>query len=152
MVLPIVFLYYFCTDQIVTELFTLYQDCHWALYFVSSIVYAYICLAVMFHWWLRWVLRKPNTPLRSGAVIELWAKFWSSKASLTLSSLGKNVSRQDIEIVFLFSPENRIWHFIQIVSIGDNLYEMSNPVFWEKNKKNRANLSFCWICPLCDIG
>ena len=32
---------------------------------------------------------------------------------------------------FLFFPEN-IWHFMQIVSNGDNLYEMLNPVFWEK--------------------
>ena len=24
-----------------------------------------------------------------------------------------------------FVPENRIWHFMQIVSIGDNLHEMS---------------------------
>ena len=29
---------------------------------------------------------------------------------------------------FLFFPENRIWHFMQIVSIGDNLHEMPNPV------------------------
>ena len=28
--------------------------------------------------------------------------------------------------------ENRIWPFLQIVSNGDNLHEMSNPVFWEK--------------------
>ena len=35
-------------------------------------------------------------------------------------------------MIFLFFPENRIWNFMQIV---DNLHEMSNPVFWEKNKK-----------------
>ena len=29
---------------------------------------------------------------------------------------------------------------MQIVSIGDNLHEVSNPVFWE-NKKNTINLS-----------
>ena len=29
-----------------------------------------------------------------------------------------------------FFPENRIWHFMQIVSIGDNLHEVSNPVFF----------------------
>ena len=29
-----------------------------------------------------------------------------------------------------------IWHSMQIVSIGDNLQEMSKPDFWEKNKKN----------------
>ena len=30
---------------------------------------------------------------------------------------------------------------MQIVSIGDNLHEMSNPVFWEK-KKSITNLSY----------
>ena len=36
---------------------------------------------------------------------------------------------------FQFFPENRIWSFLQTVSIGENLYEMSNPVFWEKQEK-----------------
>ena len=36
---------------------------------------------------------------------------------------------------FLFFPENRIWYFLQIVSNGDNLHEMSNPVSWEKEEK-----------------
>ena len=36
------------------------------------------------------------------------------------------------EIFFLFFPENRSCHFMQIVSIGNNLHEMSNPAFWEK--------------------
>ena len=40
------------------------------------------------------------------------------------------------EIFFLFFPrENRIWHFMQIASTGDNLHEMSYPVFWEKQEK-----------------
>ena len=30
---------------------------------------------------------------------------------------------------FLFFWENRTWHFMQIVSSGDNLHEMSNPIF-----------------------
>ena len=51
---------------------------------------------------------------------------------LTLSTLGKIFSSWHIEIFFLFSPENRIWHFMQIVSTGDNLHEMSYPVFWKK--------------------
>ena len=29
---------------------------------------------------------------------------------------------------------------MQIVSLGDNLHEMSEPAFWEKNKKNIINL------------
>ena len=32
-------------------------------------------------------------------------------------------------------PENRIWQCMQIVSNGDNLNEMSKPVFWENKVK-----------------
>ena len=35
---------------------------------------------------------------------------------------------------FLIFLENRIWHFIQIIFIGEIVYEMSN-LFLEKNKK-----------------
>ena len=60
---------------------------------------------------------------------------------LRLSTLGKIFSRRHFEIFFLiFFPENRFWHFMQIVSIGDNLHEMSNPVMG-KNKKNITDLS-----------
>ena len=37
-----------------------------------------------------------------------------------------------------FFAENRIWRFMQIVSIvsiGYNLHEMFKPVFWENKKK-----------------
>ena len=34
-----------------------------------------------------------------------------------------------------FSQKTGIWHFMQIVSSGDNLHEMSNPVFLEKLEK-----------------
>ena len=36
---------------------------------------------------------------------------------------------------FFFFSENRLWHFMQIVFIGDNSHEMSNLVFWEKLRK-----------------
>ena len=58
-----------------------------------------------------------------------------------VSTLGKIFCRQHIEIFYLFLPENRIRHFMQIVSIGDNLHEMSYPFFLEKNRKNIINLS-----------
>ena len=35
-------------------------------------------------------------------------------------------------IFFLFFLENRIWNFMQIVSKGHNLHEISNPIFYEK--------------------
>ena len=47
---------------------------------------------------------------------------------LTLSILGK-ISADDTEIFFLFFPGNRLWHFMQIFSSGDNLHEMSKPIF-----------------------
>ena len=37
----------------------------------------------------------------------------------------------------IFFPENMIWHFMQIVSNGNNLHEMSKPVFWKKKKKKK---------------
>ena len=39
-------------------------------------------------------------------------------------------------IFFLFFHENRIKHFVQIVSNGDSLHELSKLVFWGKIEKN----------------
>ena len=55
---------------------------------------------------------------------------------LILCTLGKIFSRWYFDMFFLFIPDKRIWHFMQIVSNGDNLHEMSDPVFW----KNIINL------------
>ena len=44
-------------------------------------------------------------------------------------------STWQIDDIFLFFPENRLSHFIQIVSTGDNLHEMLN-LFSKWNKKN----------------
>ena len=41
-------------------------------------------------------------------------------------------SSQQIDIICLFFSEKGIWRFMQIVSSGDNLHEMSNHVSWEK--------------------
>ena len=40
---------------------------------------------------------------------------------------------------FHFFPGKRTCHFFQIVSIGDNLHEMSNPVFWDKKNINLSS-------------
>ena len=53
---------------------------------------------------------------------------------LILITLGKIFSRH-IEIFFSFFPENRIWHFMQIGSNGDNLHEVSDPSFLGKIRK-----------------
>ena len=44
-------------------------------------------------------------------------------------------SRRQIDDIFLISPENRIFHLMQIVSNGDNLHEISKPVFRDKYEK-----------------
>ena len=91
-----------------------------------------------------WLRRKANI-FRS--LISLWGLF----IHLLPLSVWVKFSADDIEICFLFSPQkNRIWHFMQIVSGGDNLHEISNPfffsnednlhemshpIFWEKYKK-----------------
>ena len=49
-----------------------------------------------------------------------------------LNTLGKIFSIQHFEIFSYFFPENRIRHFLQIVSNGNNLQEMSNPVLLGK--------------------
>ena len=49
------------------------------------------------------------------------------------------IQHMTIDAIFLFFPENRLWHFLQIVSLGDSLHEMSN-LFSGKNKKK--NISF----------
>ena len=62
-------------------------------------------------------------------------------SNLMLCMLSKIFSRQYTEILFVFfSPENRFWLFMQIVS-GDNLHEMSNSVFWKKKKKKKKKMS-----------
>ena len=47
-------------------------------------------------------------------------------------------STDDQLIFFLFFTKIRLWHFMQIVSrednYGDNLHEMSKPIFWKKIK------------------
>ena len=65
--------------------------------------------------------------------------------SLTLSTRGKNFSRQHFEVFFLFFPESKIQHFMQIVSIGDNLHEMSNPVFCGQLKKKKIPSICCLL-------
>ena len=60
-------------------------------------------------------------------------------AFLTLCMLLKNFSRQYFVIFFLIFLQNRIWHFIQIVSLGYYLHEVSNPFLQEK--KNQSLLS-----------
>ena len=54
---------------------------------------------------------------------------------LTLSMLWANSADDTLMIFFLIFPRKQVWHFMQIVSNGDNLHGLSNPVFWENIKK-----------------
>ena len=48
---------------------------------------------------------------------------------LTFNTLQANSA--DVKLM-KFSVENRLWHFMQIVSLVDNLHEMSKPIFYGK--------------------
>ena len=65
---------------------------------------------------------------------------------LTFTTLWANSADNNLVILFLFFPENRIWHFMQTVSIGDNLHEISNPVFCQKKKKKKKKKKMETIC------
>ena len=52
-----------------------------------------------------------------------------------------------MKYVSYFSQLKKIGHFMQIVSNGDNLLEISNPVFWGKNKKKCHQYVICKISP-----
>ena len=58
-------------------------------------------------------------------------------------------NRQQFDDIFFF-PENRVWHFMQAVSVGDSMHEMSNPVFWNKSEKYFKTLFvdffLLWLC------
>ena len=68
---------------------------------------------------------------------------------LTLTVLCANSADEKLMIFLLFFPESKIWYFIQIISVGDNLHVMSNPIFWEKLRKSIQNV-ICWnFYPAC---
>ena len=46
--------------------------------------------------------------------------------ALTFTTPWANLADDKAAVCFLFFPENRKWHFMQIVSKGDNFHEMSN--------------------------
>ena len=69
----------------------------------------------------------------------LWANsaddkliFFSRKQVLTFHAHCLHSADNKLMFFFLFFLENRTCHFMQIVSIGDSLHEMSKPVFWGK--------------------
>ena len=53
----------------------------------------------------------------------------ASRTVLDFTIPWANSADDKLELFFVFFTENRMWHFIQISSIGDDLHEMTNPVF-----------------------
>ena len=45
-----------------------------------------------------------------------------------------------VKLTTLWTTGSRFLRFIQILSNGDNMNEMPNPVFWKKEEKNTTNL------------
>ena len=59
---------------------------------------------------------------------------WILTKPISLSQV--NSADNKLILFFLsFFLENKIWHFMQIVSLEDSLYEMLNIIFWEKSEK-----------------
>ena len=54
-----------------------------------------------------------------------------------------NLADENLMIFMLFPPENKLWHFMQTVSLGDNLHEMSKHIFYQKKKKK--SISKCHL-------
>ena len=46
-----------------------------------------------------------------------------------------NTADDKLMIFYHISPEIKIWHYMQIISVGDNLHEMSKPASWKNKKK-----------------
>ena len=64
--------------------------------------------------------------------------------------LWANTVDNKLMIVFVFFPENRIYHIMQIVSLGDNLlslgdnlHELLNPIFWKKKIRKIFQNDIC---------
>ena len=81
-----------------------------------------------------WLKKKKKKITSSGAKCN---QFLCHVFVLMLNLQGKMFSRHYFVI---FSQKSRLWHFMQIVSIGDNLHEMSKPLFlFRKNTKILSN-------------
>ena len=67
--------------------------------------------------------------------------FCTIQLEISVSNHSKKANSVDDKLKIIF-PENKLRHFMQIVSSGDNLHEMSQPIFWKYKtyKKKNVNL------------
>ena len=81
------------------------------------------CYALRRQWWL---IRLRRVDMLKSTFEADMKSSKSSNFCLTLSMLGKKL--QQTTIWNIVQRQIRLWHFMQ----GDNLHEMSKPIFWEK--------------------
>ena len=55
------------------------------------------------------------------------------------------------KILYMFFTENRLWRFMQTVSFGDHLHEMTKQTFW-RNKKKLWKCRLLIVYPACYIS
>ena len=69
----------------------------------------------------------------------------SERFKFNLNHAQGNFDRQQFDDFF---SENRVWHFMQTVSLGNNLHEMSTHVFLKKSEKyfEMSVDFFLWLC------
>ena len=67
---------------------------------------------------------------------------------LHLTLYGQIQQMTDDIFLFFFFPENRLWHFMQIVSLGDNLHELLEPILEMENACMLWYLGFDISCKL----
>ena len=58
------------------------------------------------------------------------------------------MKRRQIYDIFLSCPETRLCHFMQIVSVGDILHELSKPVFSGIKRENITQYRLLKILPI----
>ena len=71
-----------------------------------------------------------------------------TKELLIITTLWADSADDKLIKFFLFSPENRHRHFMQIVSL-DNLHEISKSIPWEKKRKRFQNVFYWHFNPAC---
>ena len=71
----------------------------------------------------------------------------SFNPSLKLNILGNNFSRRHFEIFISCFSQQIVFGISYKLFLGDNLHEVSEPIFWIKNEKKYNSFVVCWICP-----